>query len=69
MLYVQDNIADKAIDLISGAMDELSIGDPTRIDTDVGPIISADAAAALQRHIGIYRANGAVIHEVSLSPP
>jgi len=67
VLYLQDDIADKAIRLISGAMDELSIGDPTKIETDVGPIISAAAAADLQAHVDSYREKGPLLHEAKLS--
>ena len=41
VLYLQDDIAERAIELIRGAMDELRVGDPARLATDVGPIISA----------------------------
>ena len=66
VLYLQEEIADKAIRLISGAMDELSIGDPTRIETDVGPIISHAAAADLRAHVDDYRNKGKLLHEVQL---
>ena len=66
VLYLQEEIADKALQLIGGAMDELSIGDPTRIETDVGPIISGAAAADLKAHIDAYRKKGALLHEAKL---
>ena len=67
VLYLQEEIADKAIQLISGAMDELSIGDPTNVETDVGPIISAAAAEDLQAHIESCREKGALLHEARLT--
>ena len=66
VLYLQKEIADKAIQLIGGAMDELLIGDPTKIETDVGPIISVAAAADLKAHIDAYRKKGALLHEATL---
>ena len=51
VLYLQDTIADKAIALITGAIKELRIGDPSRLRTDIGPVIDQDAKATLDNHI------------------
>ena len=50
VLYVQDDIADRLLEMLAGAMDELHIGDPWDLATDVGPVIDADARAALAAH-------------------
>ncbi len=50
VLYVQDDIADRLLDMLAGAMDELRMGDPWDLATDVGPVIDADARAALAAH-------------------
>ncbi len=52
VLCVQEEIADRVEELIAGAMDELAIGDPGAIATDVGPVIDGDALALLERHAG-----------------
>lgn len=51
VLLLQDSIADKAIDLICGAMDQLRIGDPIDLHTDIGPIIDSKAKQNLDTHI------------------
>lgn len=51
VLYLQEEIADRVIELLIGAMQELEVGDPARIETDVGPVISKRAADALTAHI------------------
>lgn len=51
VLYVQEDVADKMLGMISGAMDELAIGDPAFISTDVGPVIDAEAKEGLDSHI------------------
>lgn len=66
-LYLQEDIADQAIALIRGAMDELRVGDPARIETDLGPIISAAAAADLQTHIAALRKRGRLLHQAPLA--
>ncbi len=43
VLYVQDEVADRLIQMLAGAMSELRVGDPADLATDVGPIIDAEA--------------------------
>jgi len=50
VLYLQDEIADRVIEMLVGAMKGLSIGDPASVDTDVGPLISQNAARRLRAH-------------------
>ena len=50
VLFVQADIADKVIAMLSGAMDEIVIGDPSLLSTDVGPVIDDDALAVLKAH-------------------
>ncbi len=50
VLFVQNDIADRLLDLLCGALDELSMGDPSLLATDVGPVIDADALARLEAH-------------------
>jgi RHH-type transcriptional regulator, proline utilization regulon repressor / proline dehydrogenase / delta 1-pyrroline-5-carboxylate dehydrogenase len=51
LLFLQEDIADTVIEMIAGAMDDLVIGDPANLETDVGPVISAAAQAQLNGHI------------------
>jgi RHH-type transcriptional regulator, proline utilization regulon repressor / proline dehydrogenase / delta 1-pyrroline-5-carboxylate dehydrogenase len=66
VLYVQTEIADRVIELLTGAMGELRIGNPLEMATDVGPVISAEAQAKLQRHIGEWQQKGALLHQCEL---
>jgi RHH-type proline utilization regulon transcriptional repressor/proline dehydrogenase/delta 1-pyrroline-5-carboxylate dehydrogenase len=50
VLLVQEEIATRVQTLLAGAMDEIVLGDPANLDTDVGPVIDADALAMLQAH-------------------
>ena len=50
VLFVQEDIADKVIGMLAGAMAELTVGDPGLLSTDVGPVIDADALKLLQAH-------------------
>lgn len=67
VLYLQDDIADRTLGMIKGAMDELRVGDPARLETDVGPVISRTAAAALEKHVARLAAEGASRHTAQLT--
>ncbi|MGB1972707.1 MAG: bifunctional proline dehydrogenase/L-glutamate gamma-semialdehyde dehydrogenase PutA [Vibrio toranzoniae] len=51
VLYIQEDIADRVIALIHGAMDELSVGIPHLHKTDVGPVIDENAKQKLMAHL------------------
>lgn len=51
VLFVQDDVADKLVTMLRGAMAELKVGDPADLATDVGPIIDEEAHARLQQHL------------------
>ena len=51
VLFIQDDIADRAIRMLTGATKELRIADPQRIDTDVGPVIDENAKRNLEAHL------------------
>lgn len=51
VLYVQEEIADKTLDMLIGAIDTLDVADPTQRGTDIGPIIDADALQRLRAHL------------------
>src|SRR5580704_16259965 len=61
LLFLQEEIADTVIEMIAGAMDELGIGDPANLQTDVGPVITAAAADNLARHVARMREEARVI--------
>jgi RHH-type proline utilization regulon transcriptional repressor/proline dehydrogenase/delta 1-pyrroline-5-carboxylate dehydrogenase len=51
LLCLQEEIADRLLSMLHGAMHELSVGDPARLETDIGPVIDADARALLESHV------------------
>ena len=50
VLYVQEDIAEHVIQMLTGAMHELVVGNPAMLVTDVGPVIDEEALGVLQRH-------------------
>ena len=61
LLFLQEEIADQVLDMIAGAMDELVIGDPADLATDVGPVITPAAAAGLNRHVERMRSEARIV--------
>ncbi|HEX2891522.1 bifunctional proline dehydrogenase/L-glutamate gamma-semialdehyde dehydrogenase PutA, partial [Vineibacter terrae] len=51
LLCVQEDVADRMIEMIAGAARDLSLGDPRAISTHVGPVIDWEAKSRLDRHI------------------
>jgi RHH-type transcriptional regulator, proline utilization regulon repressor / proline dehydrogenase / delta 1-pyrroline-5-carboxylate dehydrogenase len=50
VLLLQVEIAPRVLELLAGCMDELTVGDPALLATDLGPVIDRDALAALEAH-------------------
>jgi len=50
VLFLQEDIAEPMLEAILGAMDELTLGDPFDLATDIGPVIDEDARANLAAH-------------------
>jgi len=66
VLYLQNEVAGRVIGLLRGAMAELRIGQPQRRDTDVGPLIDAEARQGLLAHVETLRGEGRLLAEARL---
>ena len=62
LLCLQEEVAERMLEMLRGAMAELAVGDPARLATDVGPVITAEAEAGILAHIAAMRAKGRRIH-------
>ncbi|MDP3750872.1 MAG: L-glutamate gamma-semialdehyde dehydrogenase [Polaromonas sp.] len=51
LLCLHEGIADKVIEMIQGAVQELKVGNPAELATDVGPVIDREAFDNIQRHL------------------
>jgi len=50
VLFLQEDIAARIVTMLTGAVEELALGDPLDYATDIGPVIDADAQQALEAH-------------------
>ncbi len=64
-LYLQEDVADHTLDMLYGAMDELALGDPASLFTDVGPVIDAEAQQGIADYVAAARAEGRVLKEMA----
>jgi len=68
VLYVQEDIADKVITMLAGAMNELKVGDPGLLSTDVGPVIDEPSREALAGHVARMDTEAKLLKQVELDP-
>ena len=65
ILYLQEDVADSILEMLFGAMDELNIGDPWQLETDIGPVIDKSAKNKIGAYIESPRREGRVMKELS----
>jgi len=66
MLYVQKDVADKLLEMLFGAMDELRVGDPWLLSTDVGPVIDVGAKTKIESHCRLMAEKGKLLKQVAI---
>jgi len=67
VLCLQEDGADRIVAMLKGAMAESRIGAPDALAVDVGPVIDADARAAIDAHIARMRARGRPVFQAARS--
>ena len=50
ILYVQQDVSERMLEMLAGAMDQLRLGDPWLQETDVGPVIDEEARREIQAY-------------------
>jgi len=69
VLFLQEDVAARMLDQILGAMDELKLGDPFELSTDIGPIIDEEARGNLAVHAQRMTKEGKLLKKLPLSDP
>jgi RHH-type proline utilization regulon transcriptional repressor/proline dehydrogenase/delta 1-pyrroline-5-carboxylate dehydrogenase len=67
ILCLQEEVADRTLAMIKGALHELSIGRTDTLATDIGPVITAEAKANIDAHIARMRAGGHRVEQLALA--
>jgi len=68
VLFVQEDVADRMLELILGAMDELTLGDPFSLVTDIGPVIDGSARESLETHAARMGREAKLLRALVLGP-
>jgi RHH-type proline utilization regulon transcriptional repressor/proline dehydrogenase/delta 1-pyrroline-5-carboxylate dehydrogenase len=66
ILYVQADVADTITQMLVGAMEQLSIGQPWDFATDVGPLITAQAQRSINTYIARAQRAGQIVHQLKV---
>ena len=66
VLYLQEETADRFLEILVGALEQLVIGDPMRLETDVGPVIDDGALAGLEAHAERMGREARLVHRPDL---
>lgn len=66
VLCLQEDVADRTLAMLRGAMAELTVGNPDALETDVGPVITAQARDGIEGHVAAMAERGARVHRLPL---
>lgn len=67
VLFIQQDIADKVLEMLKGAMAELTVGDPTDLSTDIGPAIDGNACLGLEAHVKYLSNHAKLVYQLNLA--
>ena len=66
VLFLQEDIADKVITMLKGALAELHVGNPAKLSTDIGPVIDQKALDALNAHSDYMQTHGKLLYQCAV---
>ena len=67
VLCLQEDSADRVIEMLKGAMAESRMGNPERLSVDIGPVIDAEAKAGIEKHIQGMRDKGRNVFQMAIA--
>ena len=67
VLCLQEDSADRVVEMLKGAMAEARLGNPERLSVDIGPVIDAEAKAGIEKHIQGMRDKGRNVYQVAIA--
>ena len=65
ILYVQKDVERELLEMLTGAMDALRVGDPWLLSTDVGPTIDEHAMREIADYVAEQKRRGRLVHEAA----
>ena len=64
VLCVQDDVADRLLEMLQGAMAEIEMGTPAQLSVDMGPVIDTRAQNGIEAHVQTLQARGCKVHRL-----
>ncbi len=68
VLCLQEDVADRILTMLKGALRELSIGRTDQLKVDIGPVITDEAKNTIEKHIQAMRDLGRKVEQLPLGP-
>jgi RHH-type transcriptional regulator, proline utilization regulon repressor / proline dehydrogenase / delta 1-pyrroline-5-carboxylate dehydrogenase len=65
VLCVQDDVADRLIAMLQGAMAEITLGTPAQLNVDMGPVIDERARVGIEAHVSAMQQRGCPVHRMA----
>jgi RHH-type proline utilization regulon transcriptional repressor/proline dehydrogenase/delta 1-pyrroline-5-carboxylate dehydrogenase len=65
VLCVQSDVADRLLEMLQGAMAEITLGAPAHLAVDVGPVIDEQARVGIEAHVSAMQQRGCTVHRIS----
>ncbi|MCW1401877.1 trifunctional transcriptional regulator/proline dehydrogenase/L-glutamate gamma-semialdehyde dehydrogenase [Novosphingobium sp. MW5] len=66
VLCLQEEVADRTLAMLKGALSEMRVGRTDALKVDIGPVISAEAKETIEQHLSAMRAKGREVEQVRL---
>ncbi|CCM78854.1 trifunctional transcriptional regulator/proline dehydrogenase/L-glutamate gamma-semialdehyde dehydrogenase [Rhizobium mesoamericanum] len=66
ILCLQEDVADRTLSMLKGALRELSIANTNRLASDIGPVITTEAKNIIEAHVAVMASAGCAIERVDL---
>ena len=66
VLCLQEDVADRALSMLKGALQELSLGATDQLNVDIGPVITAEAKETIEAHVERMRGLGCKVEQLPL---
>ncbi|WP_051320991.1 trifunctional transcriptional regulator/proline dehydrogenase/L-glutamate gamma-semialdehyde dehydrogenase [Rhizobium mesoamericanum] len=66
ILCLQEDVADRTLSMLKGALRELSIANTNRLASDIGPVITSEAKNIIEAHVAAMAGAGCAIERVDL---
>ncbi|PPR44364.1 MAG: Bifunctional protein PutA [Alphaproteobacteria bacterium MarineAlpha5_Bin11] len=57
IMAIQEEVFDRTVKMLNGALQKIHIGDPRMLETDIGPVIDKDAENKINKHINLNKNN------------